>query len=201
MKRHQHWVSPVLESRLRSGNRETQVVRQDQQSESRISVLRFLALSHASVSRAEARNTAAVARHCSQAVAKFGLVGLVLLVVHAALLAFIAWRIAPVSDEAAHLASGLGIWQTGSFERYPVNPPLIRMVASAPVALMRPTTQSDYHQRYQPTRGPDARPEWGWGIVFVRANRDCAQWYFAVARWACLPFGLVGGITILSVRS
>lgn len=115
-----------------------------------------------------------------------------LLIAYAVLVAAVAWRNAPVPDETAHLDSGLAIWRNGSFEHYPVNPPLVRMIASAPVSLMKPAADSIYHRRYRPPSGTDARPEWGLGIVFVRANRDHAQWYFAVARWACIPFGLIG---------
>ena len=120
-------------------------------------------------------------------VALYGLLG-----VFAVLIAVVAWRNAPVPDETAHLDAGLDIWENGSFDRYPVNPPLVRMVASAPVSLMEPATDSLFHQRFQPPSGPEARPEWGLGILFVRANREQVQSYFAVARWTCIPFALLG---------
>jgi hypothetical protein len=40
---------------------------------------------------------------------------------------------------------------------------------------------------------PESRPEWNVGIAFVRNNRDGARWLFALARWICIPFSLIGG--------
>ena len=57
-----------------------------------------------------------------------------LLVLHAGLLAWIDTRNSPNPDETAHLAAGIAIWQSGRFDLYPVNPPLVRALAALPVA-------------------------------------------------------------------
>src|SRR5689334_22232145 len=60
-----------------------------------------------------------------------------LLVIHTGLLGFMANRDSPTWDEVAHFAAGLNHWYTGTFPLYRVNPPLIRMIATAPAALAR----------------------------------------------------------------
>jgi len=47
----------------------------------------------------------------------------------------IARYAAPTTDEWGHLPSGLVHWIHGSFVPYRVNPPFVRMIASAPVLL------------------------------------------------------------------
>src|SRR4051812_26140814 len=41
----------------------------------------------------------------------------------------------PTIDEVAPLAAGLHHWRTGTFDLYCVTPPLVRLVATAPLAL------------------------------------------------------------------
>ena len=109
-----------------------------------------------------------------------------------ALLVLPAFENAPVPDEASHLAAGISCWQLGRFDLYPVNPPLVRTVAAAPVTQLDPTTDWSVWDRQNPKRTPESRPEWSVGIGFVRKNVEQAQWLFALARWACLPFFLIG---------
>ncbi len=99
---------------------------------------------------------------------------------------------APLPDETAHLAAGLSCWQVGSFDLYAVNPPLVRVVAAAPVVLLHHKSDWSAWDRDSSKRDSDSRPEWSVGIGFVRRNQDRARWLFAVARWACLPFSLIG---------
>ena len=47
-------------------------------------------------------------------------------------------------DEMAHLPAGISIWQLNRFELYRVNPPLVKMVAAAPVMFMDPVTDWSY---------------------------------------------------------
>ncbi|GIW98140.1 MAG: hypothetical protein KatS3mg111_1473 [Pirellulaceae bacterium] len=54
----------------------------------------------------------------------------------AAVLVWEAWQAAPTPDEMAHLASGVSHWRYSRFELYRVNPPLARLVATAPVELL-----------------------------------------------------------------
>src|SRR5437867_102972 len=53
------------------------------------------------------------------------------LLLHAALLADSAARHSPTLNEPAHLAAGVALWQLRRFDLFPVDPPLTRMVAGA----------------------------------------------------------------------
>lgn len=54
-----------------------------------------------------------------------------LLLLHAVLLAVPSVRYGPRLDEVGHMAAGLSHWQTGDFTLYAVNPPLVRLWATA----------------------------------------------------------------------
>lgn len=111
-----------------------------------------------------------------------------LLSIHAALLAVSAARHSPTLDEVGHLPAGICIWELGRFDLYRVNPPLVKLTAALPVWLDQPVL--DWRSFAE---APGARPEWAVGVDFVRANGERSFWYFTLARWACIPFGLVGG--------
>jgi hypothetical protein len=110
-----------------------------------------------------------------------------LLALHAGLLAWAATRHSPSIDEVGHLAAGLHHWRTGTFDLYRVNPPLARTVATMPLALQGVTAP-----RLAGTTAPPARPEFDLGQQFVTDHGARAFRHFAVARWACLPFALLG---------
>lgn len=112
-----------------------------------------------------------------------------LLTAHAALLAYSATRHSPTMLEPALLASGLSHWEFGRFELYRVNPPLVRMVAALPV--MASGYKADWTRFYDT---PGARPEFSMGADFIAANGERSIWLFTIARWACLPFSLIGGL-------
>lgn len=115
-------------------------------------------------------------------------VGVAILTIHAALLAWAATRHSPNANEPAHLAVGISHWKFGRFELYRVNPPLIRMVAALPVLLTGAETDwSNFHE------APGARPVFGIGEDFMKANGYRSFWLMTLARWACIPFSLVGG--------
>jgi glutamine amidotransferase-like uncharacterized protein len=99
----------------------------------------------------------------------------------------------PNSNEAAHLAAGVYSWQSGRFGLYPVNPPLVRMLAALPVVCANPKTDWQKYQMGEYSEKADARPEFSLGIGFVRDNRERAQRLFAWARWLCLPLSVFGG--------
>lgn len=112
-----------------------------------------------------------------------------LLVVHAGLLASSAWRHSPVIDEVAHLPAGLSHLLLGRFELYSVNPPLVRSVAAVPVALSGPKLDWGHYLSY-----PRARTEFRVGEDFMEANGPRIFRFYAMARWACIPFSILGGI-------
>ena len=59
-----------------------------------------------------------------------------LILIHVGLLAWMAYRDSPTWDEVGHFAAGVSHWQSGVFCLYTVNPPLVRLVACAPVVLL-----------------------------------------------------------------
>ena len=86
------------------------------------------------------------------------------------------------------MAAGLSHWQLGKFDLYHVNPPLVRMVAASPVLWAEP--KYDWSQ-YSDV--PGVRSESDIGRTFITANGERSFWLFTWARWACIPFSLLGG--------
>ena len=115
-----------------------------------------------------------------------GLVTL-LLITQAGLLGYSATRHSPTDLEPAFLASGISHWEFGRFEPYRVNPPLVRMVAAIPVIAVG--HKSDWSNYYE---GPGARAEFPLGEAFLKANGKDVIPLFFYARWACIPFSLIG---------
>lgn len=113
-----------------------------------------------------------------------------ILLVYVGLVAWVDVRNAPTVDELGHLASGIASWEIGTFDLYRVNPPLIRVAATWLVDLSRPSTDWSYYQREREDLGK--RIEWTVGLDFLRRNIDRALLYIAIARWSCIPFGVMG---------
>lgn len=114
---------------------------------------------------------------------------LLLLIVHAALLAYSATTHSPTVDEPGHLVAGLVHWEFGRFDVYKVNPPLVHYIAALPViAAGYETDWSDFYD------DPGARPEFAMGAAFIRANGERSISLFTIARWACIPISLFGGL-------
>ena len=112
-----------------------------------------------------------------------------LLVIYAALLAFLDCRTSPGGTETAHMAAGLYTWKVLKFDVFHVNPPLVRGVATAPIALCGP--RCDW-KLYSPL--PSDRSEFQLGSAFCEANGSRGiRSYFPLARWACIPFCVLGG--------
>ena len=113
-----------------------------------------------------------------------------LLVAHTALLAYSAYVHSPTFDEPAHLTAGISHWQFGNFQLYQVNPPLVRMVAALPVIAVGVSTDWASFRV-----GPGLRPVHGMGNDLLAANGTRSFVLFMLARWACIPFSLIGVIT------
>lgn len=111
-----------------------------------------------------------------------------LLLLHAALLAFSAARQAPVWDEPSHLVAGISHWQLGTFDLGRVNPPLVRTIATVPVLIAG--LRMDW-SRYNDNVG--CRSEHAIRADFVADNRESLFRFHRLARWACIPFSLIGG--------
>ncbi|WP_010586677.1 ArnT family glycosyltransferase [Schlesneria paludicola] len=112
----------------------------------------------------------------------------ILLGVHAACLMWIAVVNSPGVDEPAHLVAGLSHWQFSRFDLYRVNPPLVRMIASAPILL----TSAKQDWSHWSKLAPQSRDEFPVGKDFVTCNGPAAFWYLTVARWTCIPLCLLG---------
>ncbi len=111
-----------------------------------------------------------------------------LLALRAALVAYSATLHSPTNMEPALLASGISHWRLGRFDLYRVNPPLVKMVAAVPV--MMAGCETDWARLHV---FPGSRAEYSIGDDFVRANGARSIWLIIIARWACIPFGLLGG--------
>ena len=111
-----------------------------------------------------------------------------LLIVHALLLDYAATKHSPTALEGPLLAAGVSHWELGRYELYRVNPPLVRMVAAIPVMLVG--CETDWSRFID---GPRTRPEYSIGSQFIELNGERSLWLMTIARWACIPFSLIGG--------
>jgi len=114
------------------------------------------------------------------------LLGLVF-AIHVGLLAYSAAWQSPTLNEPGHLVAGLSHWRTGSFALYRVNPPLVRSIATLPVLL------TNYDEDFRGFNAfPGARSEFSMGEEFIKNNGRKSLWMFTIARWACIPFSILG---------
>ncbi len=110
-----------------------------------------------------------------------------LLAIQAGLLVYSATRHSPTLLEPAFLVSGISHWQFGRFELYRVNPPLVRLVAALPV--LAAGCNTDWSRFYE---SPGSRAEFPLGEDFIKANGLASIPLVFYARWACVPFSLIG---------
>ncbi len=111
----------------------------------------------------------------------------VILLIHVGLLAFSGFWQSPTLNEPGHLVAGLHNWRTRNFTLYRVNPPLVRLAASLPVALLG--YAEDWSGYYEHV---GARPVFDMAENFITANGRDSLLYFRLARWALIPFSLLG---------
>ncbi|MCY2952424.1 MAG: hypothetical protein NTU53_10655 [Planctomycetota bacterium] len=112
-----------------------------------------------------------------------------LLAIHAILLTWQAYGDSATWDEIGHVAAGLEHWRSGRFRLYPVNPPLVRLVATAPVAFWLPAIKPDLDAMYGQ---PGARSEFAVGAEVARGAGSSYFVLLALARCMCIPFSLLG---------
>lgn len=110
----------------------------------------------------------------------------VLLVLLALLLVGSLRQTSVTVDEFAHLPAGLLYWQSGDFSTYHHNPPLVRLVAAAPVLALAPDTSG---------LAPGTN-RWETGLVFQRANRARYHQLFMAGRLAIVALTLVTGVLL-----
>ncbi|MGL6193708.1 MAG: ArnT family glycosyltransferase [Thermoguttaceae bacterium] len=94
----------------------------------------------------------------------------------------------PTHLEVFHLPAGLSHWELSRYDLFRVNPPLVRMVAALPVYLVQ--HESNYNEY---STDPFYRAEYGVGLDTMHANGSRFIWLMTLARWACIPFILLGG--------
>jgi 4-amino-4-deoxy-L-arabinose transferase-like glycosyltransferase len=109
--------------------------------------------------------------------------------VHALLLAYSAAIHSPTIDEPAHVAAGLSHWHFSTFSLYRVNPPLVRLVAAAP--LLATDIATDWRHYADDL---DRRVEHVVGDDLADANGSRIFRYVTIARWACIGFSIVGAL-------
>lgn len=106
---------------------------------------------------------------------------------HVALLAWSGKQHSPTFHELGHVPAGLCHWKHRMFHLYRVNPPLPRLVATFPLLFVDLKTDWTNY-----SMSPVSREVIPMGIRFVKANGERSFWLFTIARWACIPFSLVG---------
>ena len=108
----------------------------------------------------------------------------------ASLLAYLSWSISPNRTEVGHLAACTYVWQKEKLDVFHANPPLVRIIAGAPVALF---CNPNYDWKPYSSR-PQDRREWKLGKAFIAANDlDYLRLYVFLMRIACIPLILLGG--------
>jgi hypothetical protein len=112
-----------------------------------------------------------------------------LLAMHSGLLLYEAGVDGPTLNEPGHLAAGLSIWQTGRFDVYKVNPPLVRMVAALPIAMLGTEFDASEFDGH-----PGPRPEFQMGERLAEVEGTRFPRLITVARAACIPFSILGGM-------
>ena len=102
----------------------------------------------------------------------------------------IAFHTSPNTDELPHVAAGLYHWQTGRFDAYQVNPPLVRMWCTWPIAIFTrslpwPKLANGSAMRLEWTLDRFLRETWD-GVTLRRV--------LVVARLMNLPITALGGV-------
>ncbi|MDP1797488.1 MAG: hypothetical protein Q8K78_08410, partial [Planctomycetaceae bacterium] len=109
---------------------------------------------------------------------------------HAILLAYCSWIYSPAWDEVGHLPAGVAHWQSGVFELYRVNPPLVRTaVTTLPYAL---GARLDYDGT-SISCPPWRRLEFTDGAAWMRADGLGFLNHLRIARLGAIPFSLLAG--------
>jgi hypothetical protein len=116
-----------------------------------------------------------------------------LLAVHSGLLAWAAYRDSATWDEVGHFAAGLSHWYDRDFTLYRVNPPLVRLVAVAPVALREPRLDLGPYTPDLPRASPFLRDDFLCGQRVAEALGPRYFRLLAFSRWAVIPFSIIGG--------
>jgi 4-amino-4-deoxy-L-arabinose transferase-like glycosyltransferase len=108
---------------------------------------------------------------------------------HVLLLAWSSWAHAAVTNEAEIVSSGVFFWQTGRYDLFQENPPLVKVISSAAIAQQTKWCVSE--SDLQIIADPVSRPERSVAIEFVSGTAAKSRLYFLWARLSCVPFSLL----------
>ena len=114
-----------------------------------------------------------------------------ILVVHLLLLVHTIATYSPTVDEVSHLPAGLSHWRFGRFDLYRVNPPLVESVAAVPLVF---SEFKEEWSRYSVHK--NVRQEFAVGKQFVDVNGADSIRLYRYGRLACVPFSLIGAISV-----
>jgi hypothetical protein len=93
--------------------------------------------------------------------------------------------------EAAILPTGIIQLRNNRSDIFPVNPPLVRMLACLPLLRVDPgVTVPISGFRYR------VRPEWTYAKEFLQRHGEVAYSWLVIARLMCLPFAALGAIVV-----
>lgn len=106
---------------------------------------------------------------------------------HLSLLVYGIFIHGPGWDEVGHLPAGISHWKTGRFDLYRVNPPLPRMIATAPLVFLDDGVRWQWNSAYS-----YSRPEWDLGRELIEVNGAGYFRFLRIARMMCLPFAVLG---------
>jgi len=114
-----------------------------------------------------------------------------LLAVHLILLSDTIWTYSITVDEGAHLPAGLSHWRFGRLDLYRVNPPLVDTVAAVPLLFGEFKEDWEWYSIDKNTRR-----EFFIGKQFVDLNGSDSLRLYRYGRLACIPFTLIGAISV-----
>lgn len=117
----------------------------------------------------------------------------IVLAVHVCLLAHHARVHSPGWDEVGHFGSGMVHVQTGVFDLYRVNPPLVRTWACLAPYLSGMTSQLTPSEVYSES---GRRAEFWSGEQLMNRYGTAYMSYLSLARYMCIPFSLLGAFAI-----
>ena len=113
---------------------------------------------------------------------------LVVLLLHASLLAWSALRISVAFDESAHLPAGLSYWRHAQFDIFSSTPPLPRLLGSWPALLLSPSIPDIDKFKTVP---PEARP-FLYAEMFLNENRGQYRRIFLFSRLGIIVVSCIG---------
>ncbi len=125
--------------------------------------------------------------HGTQCVSRTNTIAVGLLATHALLVGSCAQRYSFAWTETGLLPAGIIDWRYGTFDVFRVNPPLVRMLATWPLALAGVDVPAKLVDG-----DPRQREEWSAAAAFIQMHGQRSLWYLTIARWCCLPFSLLG---------